>query len=134
MNTVEKNKLIAEFMGMVYDNHGQPNKYWELTDEQNFVSQKPYPQNKDLKFHSDWNWLMEVVEKIETLPDEKFQIEINGKWCNFFDMKTLNSVEFEKADNESKIQNCFEAVVMFIRWYNNKTIEFWEQDFEYLNS
>lgn len=122
MNIGEKNKLVAEFM----------NFEW-------FEINKPYiavrkPNGGVKHFQTDWNDLMEVVEKIETLPDEKFQIEINGKWCNFFDMKTFKSIEFEKAENESKIQNCFEAVVMFIRWYNDKTIEFWEQDFEYLNS
>jgi hypothetical protein len=118
MNTQEKNKLIAEFMNNItIDMNGN------VKEDLN-----------SFKYHSNWSFLMEAVAKIETLPDEKFQIEINGKWCNFFDMKTFNSVEFEKAENETKLQNCFEAIVMFIRWWNDKTIEFWEQDFEYLNS
>ena len=124
MNTQEKNKLIAEFMGL------RPHKI------EAFFGEIDTPQ-KTIKrpcYNNSFEWLMEVVEKIETLPDEKFQIEINGKWCNFFDMKTFYNVEFEKAENETKLQNCFEAIVMFIRWYNDRTTEFWEQDFEYLNS
>lgn len=125
MNTVEKKKLIAVFVG--YMDNGCSEEGFLICPKTNFDI-----EINSLQFDKDWNSLMLVVEKIETLPDENFQVEINGKWCNFFDMKNLNNVGFEKAENESKIQNCFEAVVMFIRWYNDKTIEFWEQDYEFL--
>lgn len=93
MKTQENNKILAEFMGMVYDNHdNQPNKYWLLTDEQKFTTSNTYPQNKDLMFDSDWNWLMEVVEKIENLGCNvimgrtiysRFQIEHNHVKLNW---------------------------------------------------
>ena len=107
MNTQENNRLIAEFMGMVYDNHNdQPNKYWELTDEQNFVSQKPYPQDKDLKFHSDWNWLMPVViecfNKHESVSDD-FNFKLND------------------ALLETNIESLYKAVVEFIVWFNSQS-------------
>jgi len=54
MNTNENNKLIAEFL--------------DLTYLKNYYVHKGNAFNEDyLLFHSDWNWLMEVVEKIESL-------------------------------------------------------------------
>jgi len=46
MNTTENNKLIAEFMNC----------------------ENPQAWEDDL-YNNDWNWLMEVVEKIEGLED-----------------------------------------------------------------
>lgn len=109
MNTTENKKAISKFM--------------------NYANGRPLTDDLLNLLYNDWNSLMEVVEKIETLPDEKFQVEINGIWCNFFDMKTFKSVEFRRKGSESKIENCFEAVVSFVNWYNDKTILFWEQDF-----
>jgi len=121
MNTTEKNILIAEFMGMIYDNHNdQPNKYWELTDEQNFVSQKPYPQHKDLKFHSDWNWLMQVVEKIESLGEGIYQVDILQEGCRINERcKTKFDLTVSKLSaGTTKIQAVYAAYVELIQWLN----------------
>ena len=113
---MQNNKLIAEFIGMVYDNHNnQPNKYWELTDEQNFVSPKPYPQDKDLKFHSDWNWLMEVVEKIECCD---FIFSIHHEVANIFNGECNELTYNETTQARTKIEAVYNACVEFIKWYN----------------
>ena len=118
---MQNNKLIAEFIGMVYDNHNnQPNKYWELTDEQNFVSPKPYPQDKDLKFHSDWNWLMEVVEKIECCD---FIFSIHHEVANIFNGECNELTYNETTQARTKIEAVYNACLEFIKWYNENKIQ-----------
>ena len=56
-----------------------------------------------MKFHSDWNWIMEVVEKIVEIPDGvgyQFKRSIEG--C--FDSK----------------QEVIQAIDQFIDWYNKQ--------------
>ena len=64
MNTTENNKLIAEFMQLV---ECETDYLYHPSSEKGFL--KDY-----LMYNSDWNWLMEVVEKIEDL---NYSIEIN---------------------------------------------------------
>jgi len=114
-DTTKGNILIAEFMGMTYDNHDdQPNPYWELTDEQPFTSNEPYPQNKHLKFHNNWNWLMSAVEKIESL-GHGVTIYRNG--CHINDVKLFGVNGF---NHKSKIEQTYKAVLEFIEWYKSK--------------
>lgn len=54
MNTLENNKLIAEFMGLV------------VSDRDNYTSELHTNVDADLKYHTSWKWLMPVVEEIHT--------------------------------------------------------------------
>ena len=54
MNTLEKNKLIAEFMGVV------------VSDRDNYTSELHTNVDADLKYHTSWKWLMPVVEELLT--------------------------------------------------------------------
>ncbi len=51
---MESNKLIAEFMGVVF--HDDENQYYNADG---------LHIGNTLQYHSSWNWLMLVVEKIE---------------------------------------------------------------------
>ena len=114
MNTTENNKLIAEFMGMSYDYHGQPNKYWELTDEQSFASNNPYPQDRHLNFHTSWNWLMEVVERIEALG---YSVQPLFNSC-YIAKKEGYTYKIKVEQQDKKIDAVYNACVEFIKWYN----------------
>lgn len=57
---LDYNARCAEFLGGVYDS--DMTKYWfhlPIKWEGTFA-----PTTEDLKFHSDWNWIMLVVEKV----------------------------------------------------------------------
>jgi hypothetical protein len=84
----------------------------------------------DLKYHSDWNWLMEVVEKISatvikgTPPfngDQFARIEIipNGyvKIENLRDTPIFKNVWVESG----LINATWLACVDFIKWYNEQS-------------
>jgi predicted transposase YdaD len=128
--TTENNKLIAEFMGAKL-----------YVKQYNIVIYKfPNKARKELKsfkYHSDWNWLMEVVEKIESL--KPFQL-MDRNWIGF-DVKiykTFNTqthyctIKYLKEQGDmtisngfskqSKIEAVYNACVEFIKWYNENKI------------
>jgi hypothetical protein len=97
----ENNKIIAEFMGA------------KLTKDLQIV----YPiyegdssYVKNLKYHSDWNWLMEVVEKIyqTNLYYDKY-IDYNSS------MFTNGKIELS-TNKESVYNQCID----FINFYNKR--------------
>ena len=111
MNTAE-NRLIAEFMNFVES--PTTNKYWTNKSSEGFG----IGELVDLQFHSDWNWLMEVVEKIES---KGFDVFINTFVCRISDVGEDRFEDIETFNSASKIQAVNSAVVEFIKWYNNQT-------------
>ena len=101
------NKLIAEFLGM------------ELTTDG--ISQLYYTEDRSLKqipkFHTDWNWLMKVVEKIESFGHDVF---INTCLCRITDVGLDIFEDIECFVNDNKIQATYNACVEFVKWYNEQ--------------
>ena len=99
----ENNKIIAEFIG------------WEINNELWINDKKVFVQYTDqsLKFNSDWNRLMEVVEKIEKL---KYFIQIDSIGVVISKEKKIITV----SDNRYKIEAVYNACVEFIKWYNKQ--------------
>lgn len=98
-----ENILIAEFMGIdtAFDGRFSINpitKYggWEL-----------------MVYHSDWNWLMEVVKKIESL---NVVVEIRENVC-YIETTPQN---YTSELGPTKIQATYKACVEFIKWYNKQ--------------
>lgn len=65
-----------------------------------------------IRYDRSWDWLMPVVEKIESL---KGRIDIHQYGCSL--QYKFGSVAQEFAE-ETKIASVFKAVVDFIEWYN----------------
>lgn len=106
MKTEETNKLIAEFLQPTtkHDNFYFPQFKEPYIFQGNLEGYSEVFRTEDLKFHNDWNWLMEVVEKC-------FKIEANyGLHKNIEDALIFNS--------ENRIQDVYNAVVQFIEVYN----------------
>jgi len=101
MDNIESNKLMAEFLGWFYN---EKYHYW-VTEENNYYEK--------LFFHNDWNWLMQVVEKIE----ETDKIVINGNNC----ILQYNLAFYVGADIKSltKIQAVYLACLKFIQNESN---------------
>ncbi len=86
------NKLIAEFMGYVYEDD---RFFMEDSEGVRLYEYLPH----ELQYHSSWDWLMPVVKKIEE------QNELIGAH--------ILSTDIGKTHKE---------VVRFIKEYNNDTI------------
>ncbi len=98
--TLEGNKLIAEFMTMEKCPLGVKTKIIH---------------SNDLKYHSSWDWLMPVVEKIE----KTHCINIEYTTCNIAD--PANGYEdIISTSEKTKIEATWKAVIEFINWYNKQ--------------
>ena len=133
MNTQENNKLIAEFWGMELGD----DKTMYYDDAENL--HPPTPIN-ELKFHSSWDWLMPVVDKIER--EHKANFRIKCTWNEFTDHSIHQVIVNIEQGEMSKDKSCiydskkiydyvgdavkdkseatYKAVVEFIKQYNNQ--------------
>jgi hypothetical protein len=112
---IEGNELIALFMGALWGEHSKmwgigKAKYIEVGKKQ-FVSAIEHHKPIDLKYNSEWNWLMPVVEKIESL---EFGIEVVGNYCKVIGANI-------QCSQPTKLQATYKAVIEFIKWYNLNT-------------
>jgi len=101
----DANKLIAEFMG-------DDVLYGQL----DYCTDMAFPFD-DLHFHESWDWLMPVVEKIESMRDSSGNAyRFTVTMCDATIEGTLIGV-YGKA---YKIDATYQAVVEFINEYNSK--------------
>ena len=117
-NITENNKLIAEFLvktegGLVK----LEENIFSTIDE--FAIPDDYLTLKDLKYHKNWNLLMEVVEKIESL--DHCQIDISLNWCRIGYKGTFFNYDSRDYFKEiTKIESVYTACIEFIKWYNEQ--------------
>lgn len=107
---LEYNKLCAEFLGV--DIHYSVEVYKDSKSPlRQYIDNRP--KSEPLLFHSDWNWIMEVVEAIEKLPGIKqFHIVDNSAYLN----GGLNVGSF--ANESGKKEAVVQAINQFLIWYN----------------
>lgn len=117
MNTTENNKLIAEFMGIheiMLDGYSN----YEIDVIYEILGIKPHAHKgliiheSDLQFHTSWEWLMPVVEKIEDIGCELTQT--NGECTISFDDY------YNETSSKTRFHATYQAVVEFIEWYNEQ--------------
>ena len=98
---MNNNKLIAEFMGIDYVN--------VVKEILSITSMDAY----QLPYNKDWNWLIPVVEKIESLG---YVFTIQGGKAEYGEMIS----ETRCFIAEDKLSSTYKAVVEFINQYNNE--------------
>jgi hypothetical protein len=122
-NTIENNKLIAEFMGeLVVPSQGIyliPNTMNLIHNDE--LTHLQFVVN-DLKYHKSWDWLMPVVEKINVMDSYRFTVTIMSSDTQIYDNENCeDAVNITCEFNcDETIKSVYKAVVEFIKWYNNK--------------
>ncbi len=114
---IEKtNELIAEFMEL---------EIWGPGFFAGYVYKENLYHFDQLKFHSSWDWLMAVVDKVENLgyftliTESRIQISFNDK--NKFQRNIVNLWQGEASNSyKTKMQGLYKAVIKFIKWYNDE--------------
>ena len=145
----EGNKLIAEFMGARIEEKDNYFDAYDWRDSSVLVYSVPIDylvtkeESKNIveclllnlytgdwgQFHSDWNWLVSVVEKIELIEDDydgRFIVYISSNNCTIqstnFRLDKINVESphyFSSLYGNSKIEAVWTAIIEFIKWYNS---------------
>jgi hypothetical protein len=97
---MKDNKLIAEFMGVGKLHEAQSSNQWN-------------------QYHTSWDKLMLIVERIENLGFEFTIVENRCKVAH----NTDNSIEvlLSSQGKTSKLAHTYDVVVEFIKWYNKQS-------------
>lgn len=104
---IENNILIGIFDGASYvndDPENYPNGY--------YIGELAEMLPEDWQYHKSYDWLLPVVEKIESLG---YPVEITLNKCKIYidTFYLMQSVGFP-----DKISAVYSQVVEFIKWYN----------------
>ena len=110
----ENNKLIAEFMGMTY---------YIPNDDSLMVEKAPIgvlvTPTKSLEYHTSWDWLMPVVEKINNT--ERYEVCIGNCHCHITDIENDNHKVRAltlSLQGKTTMRAVYLAIVEFINWHN----------------
>lgn len=127
----EMNKAIAEFMGAESQEWYPKNiLYPDQSGIHLSYPDKKFPDNEKyhslgcLKYHSSWDWLMPVVEKIHAIRKEEAEsitkdcISRYGGLITWTSKISEMSYEIDKALRTIKIEKVHQTVYEFTQWYN----------------
>lgn len=122
MSIIDNNKLLAEFLGWhskkINVTASRPKgdgieMYLKEVTEYN----REFTED-ELKFYTDWYWIMRVVEKIEGLG---FIFKLTTGSSTFL-KKNEVLIWNDEFRGDSKIQATYNACVEFVKLYNNQEI------------
>ena len=128
---IEGNKLIAEFMGYEYISGERSHAdygWWKKgffeegnsRNNSNFICISSY----HLKYNTSWDWLMPVVEKIETTDPLGGIVTIQQGMCKITSRMLGDNSVRSYFDNyllmgaKGKLLSAYQAVIAYIKWYN----------------
>lgn len=130
---LDGNRLIAEFMGyqMAIAKKDEPHFVGKGITCRSGFGESVYFKNEDEyknfmnpKYHSSWDWLMPVVEKIENIKDTsgnyQFSFDLGRDFCiiRYNDLSGNPIVASSEQDN--KLLSIWQAIVKFIQWYTQQ--------------
>jgi len=107
---IEGNKLISEFMGLRSFEDDRYGKMWTNPVDKGSCF--------TLQYHSSWDWLMPVVEKLESL-GYGFTVDPWGmEVIEYLSGEEELIIKIQK-DEETKLEQYYYCVLETIKWYNS---------------
>lgn len=105
MDTLKTNKQFAKFLGLTHK-----------ATKGGFAIKGIVVKYQNLNFHNDWNSLMEVVEKIDSLcRNTGFEI-----YSRYVHIRVNNNLTISSGICSNKIEAVYNACLLFIEWYNEQ--------------
>lgn len=123
----EMNKVIALFDGGIWKEDDYGDFGFFFPDN----SKRRPTAIEALKYHTSWDWLMPVIEKIASIDYEKYNFHISstGQWACYINRDDVFDSEIASYGGfEPMIINVHKAVYKFIQWYNQNTNDTRKQD------
>lgn len=128
MNTTENNKLIVKFMELEpikvsTDFYALEKNHVHITGRNPEIVISGF--SEFAKYNTDWNWLMEVVEKIENQYRSKFSkntfpcVSISSICCKISFYGNYEEV-IANIVRPTKIEAVYDSYIEFIKWYNKQ--------------
>jgi hypothetical protein len=115
---IQNNLLIAQFMGYTKGTYDHGINGVEEIWQNYSIEDGHYKSEREFDYERDWNSLMPVVEKIESLG---YFCMIN-RWTSVYTGfgQTPSQMSITNVEGKSKIGNTYRAVLAFIEWINSK--------------
>lgn len=121
--SIENNILIAEFLG--WKEQKDPSRKFFTQFFNEYGERKGGTAKEPLLFHSSWDWLMEVIEKIDktdTLSSTEepywYCVSLMGSYASVTDGKTGKIIiEISEENDYSWIGVAYKLAVDFVKWY-----------------
>lgn len=127
METIEGNKLIAEFDGWYQKpevNQGSDINWFHETYSTKITSVTTLPfRPSNFKYHSSWDWLMPVIRNIEQhgcIIEISFAIVASCRIC-VIGGKHEDVINIVNQDNDDGLESAWLSCVEFIQHYNTTT-------------
>jgi hypothetical protein len=106
------NGLIAEFMNVKVVTLDEIR-----SNKEPFYSSADGYTAEDLQYHTSWNWLMPVVEMIES--DERYDVDILQYGTRIIERTKTESIEIvnniANISFDKKIEHTYQAIVDFVK-------------------
>lgn len=120
MNTIQKNKLLAEFLGYEIEETLKGEKVYAIRLPDATGTKTDFYTPKELKFHCDWNWLMLVVDKIESIELKDGTTFTIDFYCSSVTIFAYGNMDDELIFTEGKgrLINLYNACIEFVQWFN----------------
>lgn len=129
------NRLIAQFIGYEYIPFNNPMNIkagWWHNNTSNIIKLNVRPDKlvgsfylgrsvKDLKYHKDWNYLMNACRKWDKLNEHPIPIAANISLKKVEEEYVALCEELDHFVTLYEIMPAFKHLVDCIRWYNNIT-------------
>lgn len=117
---LDYNNRCAEFLG--YKNTTPDDKDFNIYENEKgmIIGNKIYIrlETMSMRFHSDWNWIHEVVEAIEKLADWTLEcLNYHDGSRNYQMMIPLSGTNIINNDKKEAV---VQAINQFLIWYNNE--------------
>lgn len=122
MENKEQNRLIAKFMDAEvtkpYSDYKDISGYIITYPEKKSPGMLKTYTDSSLEYHFNWNWIIEVVKKINELCKEMEAI-----LPDYSDLDNSNgwrAWNYRRISVSTDININYNKIIKFIEWYNNK--------------
>jgi|TARA_R110000796_G_scaffold112555_1_gene224117 hypothetical protein len=123
----EENSVIAEYLELMKCPNCENCGGFKIspTGEYSEKMSSQILQPKQMRYHLDWNWLMIIIDKIESTKDDYhgyFGVYISSNGCSIQGSKLRpdisgNKVYFSQVHEPTKFESTYKCVIYFIKWY-----------------